>query len=91
MDRHPVWAEKERRGNFPTNREGDMATAANLVLADETEKEGVIRWRLEQLSKAGFSWPAAMVLAANNAVDLHRAVWLVECGCPPETAARILL
>ena len=69
-----------------------MAAATEQVfLADETERERVIRWRVEQLAKVGFSWPAAMVIAANTHVDLHRAVELVQRGCQPDVAVRILL
>ncbi len=69
-----------------------MAAATTQVfLADETERERVIRWRVEQLAKVGYSWPAAMVIAANTQVDLHLAVELVEQGCAPTTAAEILL
>jgi hypothetical protein len=68
-----------------------MAAAVEAVLVDETEDERVIRWRMEQLSNAGYSWACAMVIAANRDVDLHRAVALVRDGCPVETAVRILL
>jgi hypothetical protein len=67
------------------------AATETVVLADETERERVIRWRVEQLAKVGYSWPAAMVIAANTHVDLHTAVDLVQRGCTPDTAVRILL
>ena len=67
------------------------AATTQAFLADETERERVIRWRVEQLAKVGYSWPAAMVIAANTQVDLHRAVELVQQGCRPEIAVRILL
>lgn len=67
------------------------AVTEHVVLADETERERVIRWRVEQLAKVGYSWPAAMVIAANTHVDLHDAVDLVRWGCSPDTAVRILL
>ncbi len=51
----------------------------------------VVRWRAETLVRAGFAVPAAVDLAAAKHVDLHAAVRLVEHGCPPETALRILL
>ena len=68
-----------------------MAAAVEAVLVDDTEDERVIRWRLEQLAKAGYSWACAMIIAANRDVDLHRAVSLVQDGCPADTAVRILL
>ena len=67
------------------------AATAQVVLEDETERERVIRWRVEQLAKVGYSWPAAMVIAANTHVDLHDAVDLVQRGCNPDIAVRILL
>ena len=51
----------------------------------------VMCWRAETLVRAGFAAPAAVNLAASKHVDLHAAVGLVERGCPPETALRILL
>lgn len=71
---------------------GEAMVAADVaVLADETEDERVIRWRLQQLAKAGYSWACAMVIAANRDIDLHRAVRLVQAGCPIDTAMQILL
>ena len=67
------------------------AATQQVVLEDETERERVIRWRVEQLAKVGYSWPAAMVIAANTHVDLHTAVDLVHRGCNPDVAMRILL
>ena len=67
------------------------AVTTQVVLADETERERVIQWRVEQLAKIGYSWPAAMVIAANTQIDLHTAVDLVQRGCNPDTAVRILL
>lgn len=70
---------------------GTMSVAVEAVLVDETEDERVIRWRLEQLAKVGYSWACAMVIAANRDIDLHGAVELVRRGCPVDTAVRILL
>lgn len=57
----------------------------------ETESERVERWRTEELLRVGFDVETATVLAADSAVDLHSALELVEHGCPPDLAARILL
>jgi hypothetical protein len=57
----------------------------------ETEAERVVRWRLEQLVRAGFDEAAALLLAAMRNVDLHRASDLLRHGCPADTALRILL
>ncbi len=49
------------------------------------------RWRSEALEKVGYDPDSAAMLAVRHDVDLHRAIELVEHGCPPETALRILL
>jgi hypothetical protein len=48
-------------------------------------------WRLEQLLHAGYPIAIAEQLAARHDVDLHQAVGLVDRGCVPELAGRILL
>ena len=47
-------------------------------------------WRLRRLGDAGFPLPLALDLAATPGVDLHALLALVDRGCPPELAARIL-
>jgi hypothetical protein len=39
---------------------------------------------------AGFPLPLALELAATPGVDLHALLALLDRGCPPELAARIL-
>lgn len=56
----------------------------------ETETERVVRWRAEALERAGYAVEVAHELAARADIDLHRAIDLVERGCTPEMAARIL-
>lgn len=53
--------------------------------------EEVVAWRCQRLEEAGYGETAAIELAEAAYVDLHRAVELLELGCPAETAARILL
>lgn len=48
-------------------------------------------WRLQVLLEAGYPMVLAELLARDNDIDLHRAVELLEHGCKPETAAKILL
>jgi hypothetical protein len=48
------------------------------------------RWRREQLVLSGFSLPLAARVARDSRYDLHRLIELVEQGCPPELAVRIL-
>ena len=50
----------------------------------------MVAWRTERLLAAGFERELAGRLAADGAVDLHALLELVDRGCPPELAARIL-
>jgi hypothetical protein len=50
----------------------------------------VNRWRREQLLLSGFPLPLAASLAEDPCYDLHSLIELVEGGCPPSLAARIL-
>ena len=47
-------------------------------------------WRLRRLVDAGFPFPLALDLATTPGVDLHALLGLLDRGCPPELAARIL-
>jgi hypothetical protein len=47
-------------------------------------------WRTGVLRQAGFEHGLARRLAADADVDLHDLLELVDAGCPPELAARIL-
>jgi hypothetical protein len=47
-------------------------------------------WRLCWLLDAGFEPVLAEQLATTPAVDLHALLGLVDRGCPPALAARIL-
>ncbi len=56
----------------------------------ERQVDELVCWRREQLAQAGFL-PALAAEVANDAhYDLHALIELVERGCPPELAARIL-
>lgn len=50
----------------------------------------VITWRLCRLLESGFAQDLAQRLASTRAVDVHALLQLVDRGCPPELAARIL-
>jgi hypothetical protein len=54
------------------------------------DRQDVRSWRLCWLLDAGFEPALAERLAATPAVDLHALLELVDRGCPPELAARIL-
>ncbi len=49
-----------------------------------------VRWRARWLVCAGFPLDLAQRLARTERVDLHQLLELVDRGCPPETAARIV-
>lgn len=57
----------------------------------ESEADRVTKWRATELSRAGYDEYSAWTLAVQGDVDLHVAVGLVQRGCPPATALRILL
>jgi hypothetical protein len=66
-------------------------SAAEIELYEETELERIERWRAEELERAGYKPAAAAKLAAARNVDLHLATELLERGCAPELAVKILL
>jgi hypothetical protein len=49
-----------------------------------------VAWREARLRLAGFNPEAASKLARDGEVDLHAVLELVDRGCPPHLAARIL-
>jgi hypothetical protein len=66
-------------------------TAAQFEAIDETEAEMILRWRFDELLRAGYDVGSALLLASHVEIDLHAATALVRRGCPAETALRILL
>jgi hypothetical protein len=50
----------------------------------------VVRWRMRRLTDAGFDASLAAGLAVDGDVDLHALLNLVDRGCPPHLAARIM-
>ncbi len=50
----------------------------------------VVTWRRKQLLAVGFSLTESERLARECGVDLHALLELVERGCPPRLATRIL-
>jgi len=50
----------------------------------------VVIWRRCRLLESGFGVHLSQQLASMPAVDLHALLELVDCGCSPELAARIL-
>jgi hypothetical protein len=50
----------------------------------------VVEWRRERLLEAGIAPEAAANLAWDCRIDLHALLELIDRGCPPDLAARIL-
>lgn len=61
------------------------------MLEHATDLERAADWRLKRLLDAGFPIEQASEIAIRSDIDLHQALQLVERGCDPELAARILL
>ena len=49
-----------------------------------------VRWRARCLRASGFAPGLARELASDERVDVHALLGLVDRGCPPALAARIL-
>ena len=56
----------------------------------EGVRHEVVRWRRERLTESGFSLTVSARLAEDARYDLHALIELVERGCQPELAVRIL-
>jgi hypothetical protein len=54
------------------------------------KQRDVLSWRRRQLAAAGFPRALARQVAQEGAFDLHALIELVERGCPPALAVRIL-
>ena len=64
---------------------------SELELVEETEADRVVRWRVEELHRAGYGQREAVALAMRFDIDLHLAVDLLGNGCASKTALEILL
>jgi hypothetical protein len=58
--------------------------------ADTEAASGIAAWREARLHLAGFDPAAASRLAREEAIDLHALLDLIDHGCPPDLAERIL-
>lgn len=61
-----------------------------VELREANTVNAVVTWRRRQLIEAGFGSTFADSLARDPQYDLHALIELVEQGCPPELAVRIL-
>lgn len=59
-------------------------------LHQRKETHQVVSWRRDRLARAGFALPVATRLARDPRYDIHVLVELVERGCSPELAVRIV-
>lgn len=58
--------------------------------ATKSPPAGVVNWRRRRLECAGFDARGAVRLASDPRCDLHAVLELIDRGCPPELAVRIL-
>jgi hypothetical protein len=49
-----------------------------------------LEWRRDRIVEAGVSSASAEAIAADPRFDLHAFLTLIDRGCPPELALRIL-
>jgi hypothetical protein len=56
----------------------------------EIPDDELVGWRRRRLCRAGFAPDLADAVARDCAMDLHALLGLVDRGCPPELAARIV-
>lgn len=56
----------------------------------EPQDDAVAAWRVERLREAGFSLEQAKHVAGRRTYDLHALLELIDRGCSPELAVRIL-
>jgi hypothetical protein len=66
-----------------------MTHRASRPNADDQISVELVQWR-RRLENAGFEPSLAQTLAADRRFDLHTVLELLDRGCPPELAARIL-
>jgi hypothetical protein len=58
--------------------------------SDRRRSAEIVSWRRRQLLDSGFPLALARRVANDPAYDLHALIELVERGCPPALAVRIL-
>jgi hypothetical protein len=64
--------------------------ASNTESRPPVDGADLLGWRQVRLLRAGFDSEQASLLAADRAMDLHALIDLVDRGCPPPLAVRIL-
>jgi hypothetical protein len=73
----------------PANRH---VSAPQAVRREQPTEPGgqIAGWREQRLRHAGVEAELAAAIASDCAIDLHAMIELIERGCPPELALRIL-
>jgi hypothetical protein len=61
-----------------------------VEVTETSTAHALVTWRRQQLLDAGFALALASSLAHDGRYDLHALIELVELGCRPELAVRIL-
>jgi len=56
----------------------------------QQDAQAVVNWRRRELLDSGFPRSLAARIARDERYDLHQLIELVEHGCSPALAARIL-
>jgi hypothetical protein len=59
-------------------------------MPQQQESQTVVNWRRRELIHTGFPRPLAARVARDERYDLHELIELVQQGCPPALAVRIL-
>jgi hypothetical protein len=67
-----------------------MFRGRRKVVPRDSGRESLAQWRENQLVAAGFDEELARSVARQKGVDFHRLLALIDAGCPPDLAARIL-
>lgn len=62
----------------------------SVTVSADREWNEVVAWRRVQLERSGLAPRLAARVARDGRYDLHRLIELVERGCPPALALRIL-
>jgi hypothetical protein len=67
-----------------------MNPRETTTVGARVSSDPVVEWRRGRLLRAGFATDLATLLAVDCDVDLHALLDLIDRGCPPDLAARIL-
>lgn len=82
--------DKSARKIGPTTVANSAMTSDRTSLDSRGEFGAVVGWRRGRLLAAGFDPDLAARLAGDCGIDLHALLELIDRGCPPALAARIL-